>query len=308
MTVKGMVLNRYALAGAAALAVASMGVSASEVKAQTVIKIDGSSTVYPITEKVAEGFQKSNSAKVTVGISGTGGGFKKFCAGETDISNASRPIKKSEIEKCAEKGIKYIELPVAIDALTVVINKQNSWAETLTVEELKKIWEPDSQVKKWSDVRAGFPNAPIKLFGPGADSGTFDYFTAAIVGKERASRKDYTPSEDDNVLVQGVSRDKNALGYFGYAYYKANKARLKAVKVNGVLPSDEDIDNGTYKPLARTIYIYVKADSLKKPEVKSFVEYYLKQAPTVVAQVGYHPLKKPDYEQAMKDFKAGKTK
>jgi phosphate transport system substrate-binding protein len=286
----------------------------SLVSAQTtVIKVDGSSTVFPITEAVAEEYQKQpGAAKVTVGISGTGGGFRKFCAGETDISDASRPILQREIDTCKANGIAYIELPVAYDALTVVINPQNDWASSLTVADLKKIWSPESQgsVSKWSQVKSGFPDIPLVLFGPGADSGTFDYFTEAIVGKAKSSRTDFTGSEDDNVLVQGVSRDKGALGYFGLAYYEANKNRLKAVAVdNGkgpVSPSKETVINGTYQPLSRPLFIYVKASSARKPEVKAFVEYYLKNATKLTSEVGYVPLPDRAYTTTLGRFRAGR--
>jgi phosphate transport system substrate-binding protein len=298
--------NRFTVMGALALVVATVGLAAPIVQSQSpaVVKVDGSSTVFPITEKVAEAFQKQGGAKVTVGISGTGGGFKKFCAGETDISNASRPILQKEVDACAKTGVKYIELPVAYDALTVVVNPSNTWATDLTTAELKTMWSPDAQgkVKKWNQVRSSFPDAPLKLYGPGADSGTFDYFTEAINGKAKQSRSDFTGSEDDNVLVQGVSRDKNALGYFGFAYYEANRSRLKAVKVNGVAPSIANVDNGTYTPLSRPIFIYVNADAAKKPEVKAFVEYYMKNARSNVAAVKYIPFKPTDYTRAMTRF------
>lgn len=277
---------------------------------QGMIKVDGSSTVYPITEAVAEEFQKSKngSIKVTVGISGTGGGFKRFCAGETDISNASRPIKAKEMEACKAAGIEYIELPVAYDALTVVVNPKNDWASNMTVTELKTLWEPAAQgkVTKWSQIRQGWPDEPIKLFGPGADSGTFDYFTEAIVGESKASRGDYTPSEDDNVLVQGVARDKNALGYFGYAYYEANKSRLKVVSVEGVAPSKETVENGQYVPLSRPIFIYVNAKAADRPEVKEFVDFYLANSPKFVSEVAYVPLPAEAYEQAKTNFQSRK--
>jgi phosphate transport system substrate-binding protein len=254
-------------------------------QAQSVIKIDGSSTVFPIAEAVAEEFQisKRGKVRVTVGIAGTGGGFKRFCRGETDISNASRPILKEEMEACRAAGIKYLELPVAFDALTVVVNPQNTWVKSLTTADLKKMWEPGAQgrVKTWNQIRSEWPNQPLMLFGPGADSGTFDYFTEATVGKAKSSRGDYTASEDDNVLVQGVARDANAIGYFGFAYYVENKDKLKAVPIIGkagkapVAPSVESVINGTYQPLARPIFIYVNAKSLGKPEVKEFVEYYM---------------------------------
>ncbi|RJQ41505.1 MAG: PstS family phosphate ABC transporter substrate-binding protein [Nitrospiraceae bacterium] len=281
-----------------------------------IIKIDGSSTVYPITEAVAEEFQKAKrgAVKVTVGISGTGGGFKKFCRGETDISDASRPILKKEMDVCKEHGIKYVELPVAFDALTVVINPKNDWIRSMTVEELKKMWEPAAQgkVMKWSDVNPKWPNHKLSMFGPGADSGTFDYFTDAINGKEKASRGDFTASEDDNVLVQGVAHDKYAIGYFGLAYYVENKDKLKAVPIvnkgttKAVSPSLATVMDGTYQPLARPIFIYVAEKALTKPEVKEFVTYYLSNAAKLTKQVGYVPLSKAHYDQAMKNFNGKK--
>jgi len=281
------------------------------------VTVDGSSTVYPITEAVAEDFQKSkkNKVQVTVGISGTGGGFKKFCRGETDISDASRPILANEMKVCAENGIKYIELPVAFDALTVVINPKNTWAEKMTVAELKKIWEPAAQGKimRWNQVNPAWPDAPLNLFGPGADSGTFDYFTEAIVGKAKSSRGDFTASEDDNVLVQGVSRDENALGYFGYAYYAENTKKLKAVAIiekegkPAVLPSVETVMKGTYQPLARPIFIYVNAKSADKPEVQEFVEFYMKRGADLSKEVGYVPLSEKHYDLALQNFKNRKT-
>ncbi|OCR00595.1 protein sphX [Oscillatoriales cyanobacterium USR001] len=290
-------------------ATVSISVPAIQAQGQRTIKIDGSSTVYPITEAVAEEFQKANKGiQVTVGQSGTGGGFKKFCRGETDISDASRPISKTEMQSCAEQGIKYIELPIAYDALTVVVNSQNNWAKSLTVAELKKMWEPGAQgkVNNWSQIRTGFPNAPLKLFGPGTASGTFDYFTEAIVGKAKSSRGDYTASEDDNVLVQGVSRDKNALGYFGYAYYEANKDKLKAVGIDkgkgAVLPSPQAVQNGTYNPLSRPLFIYISAKSADKPEVKQFVEFYLKNGAKLAREVKYVALPAGAYTTAMGHF------
>lgn len=269
--------------------------------AEKIVRIDGSSTVYPITEAVAEEFQiaKKGAVKVTVGISGTGGGFKKFCRGETDISGASRPILKKEMDACKEAGIQYIELPIAYDALTVVVNPKNDWAKNMTVGELKKMWEPGAQgkIKTWKQVNATWPDKPLNLFGAGADSGTFDYFTEAIVGKAKSSRGDFTASEDDNVLVQGVSQDTNAIGYFGYAYYEANQKKLTAVGIiekagkPAVLPSPETVMNGTYQPLARPIFIYVNATSAAfKPEVKEFINFYLKNATQLVKEVKYIPL------------------
>jgi phosphate transport system substrate-binding protein len=263
-----------------------------------IVKMDGSSTVYPISEAVAEEFQKSkkNAIKVTVGISGTGGGFKKFCRGETDLANASRPITKKEMEACAAAGIRYFEMPVAFDALTVIVNPANTAVKSLTVAELKKMWEPAAQgtVKNWKDINPAFPDQPLKLYGPGADSGTFDYFTEAVVGKAKASRGDYTASEDDNVLVQGVSRDKGGIGYFGFAYYIENQKKLKALAIDGgkgpVLPSSEAVENGSYQPLSRPIFVYVSEKSLEKPEVREYVEYYMKNAAKLVKEVKYVPL------------------
>jgi len=292
------------------------GLAAAPAALADVVKVDGSSTVYPVTEAVAEEFQKAKKGaiKVTVGISGTGGGFKKFCRGETDISDASRPILKKEMEACAAAGIRYIELPVAFDALTVVVHKDNTWLKSITVDELKKMWEPGAQgkVTKWNQVNPNWPDAQLKLFGPGADSGTFDYFTDAINGKEKASRGDFTASEDDNVLVQGVSRDRHALGYFGMAYYTENKDKLKSVPIvnrgasKAVSPSLETVMDGTYQPLARPIFIYVSEKSLARAEVKEFVEFYLKNATQLTKEVGYVPLDKAHYELAMKNLAARK--
>lgn len=269
------------------------------------VLIDGSSTVFPVSEAVAEEFGLQNpNVRVSVGVSGTGGGFKKFCAGETDISDASRPIKQSEIEMCAENGIEFIELPVAFDGLTVVVNSQNDWATCMTVEELKKIWEPSAQgvITKWNQVRPEWPDETLSLYGPGTDSGTFDYFTDAIVGEEGASRGDYTASEDDNVLVQGVSNDKYALGYFGFAYYIENQDKLKAVAIDGgngcVEPSVETINNGTYQPLSRPIFIYVSTKALERPEVEAFVNFYLDNAAELAEEVGYVGLPERAYELA----------
>jgi phosphate transport system substrate-binding protein len=281
-----------------------LGVLPKVARAQ-VIQIDGSSTVFPITEAVAEEFQKAKKGKirVTVGISGTGGGFKKFCRGETDIQDASRPILKQEMEACKGAGVEFIELPVAFDALTVIVNPKNSWSSSMTVAELKKIWEPGAQgkVTNWNQVREKWPNAPLKLFGAGADSGTFDYFTEAVVGKAKSSRGDFTASEDDNVLVQGVANDVNALGFFGFAYYAENTNKLKAVAIdNGkgaVSPSEKTVLDGSYQPLSRPIYIYVSKKSLAKPELKEFTEFYLKHAPKLVKEVKYVPL--PDKVYAM---------
>jgi phosphate transport system substrate-binding protein len=285
---------------AAALLLAGAAMLSTQASHAQIVKVDGSSTVFPITEAVAEDFQKAkkNLVKVTVGISGTGGGFKKFCRGETDVSDASRPILKKEMEDCRAAGVEYIELPVAFDALTVVINPKNTFLKSITVDELKKMWEPAAQgkVMKWSQVNPAWPDAPLKLFGAGADSGTFDYFTEAVVGKSKSSRGDFTASEDDNVLVQGVARDPNALGFFGFAYYVENKDKLKAVPIvekpgkPAVEPSMESVLKGTYQPLARPIFIYVSVKSLGKPEVREFVEYYMKHGAKLSREVKYVPL------------------
>ena len=280
-----------------------------------IVKIDGSSTVFPITEAVAEEFQKSkkNAIKVTVGISGTGGGFKKFCRGETDVSGASRPILKKEMDDCKAAGINYYELPVAFDALTVVVNPKNTFIKQLTVAEMKKIWEPAAQgkVTKWSQVNPQWPDQPMKLFGPGADSGTFDYFTEAVVGKSKSSRGDFTASEDDNVLVQGVARDVNGLGYFGFAYYVENKDKLKAVPIvnekgQPIIPSHEAVISGAYSPLARPIFIYVSERSLARPEVREFVQYYMVQGAKLAKEVKYVPLPDSAYRVAWEHVTKGK--
>ncbi len=279
--------------------------------AQSVIKIDGSSTVFPIAEAVAEEFQiaKKGKVRVTVGIAGTGGGFKRFCRGETDISNASRPILKEEMETCRAAGIKYMELPVAFDALTVVINPSNTWVKSLTVADLKKMWEPTAQgrVSKWKQVRSEWPDQPLMLFGPGADSGTFDYFTEAVNGKAKASRGDFTASEDDNTLVQGVENNKNALGYFGYAYYTAHKDKLRAVAIdNGkgkqVTPSIEAVIDGTYTPLSRPLFIYVRDTAAQRPEVVEFIKFVLNEGAELTKEVGYVPLPPQAYQTALKHF------
>jgi phosphate transport system substrate-binding protein len=302
----------FKLAGIS-VAVMSLGVSMSAANAQTV-RIDGSSTVFPVTEAVAEEFQKANRGqKVTVGISGTGGGFKKFCRGETDIQNASRPITANEMKDCKAAGIQYIELPVAFDALTVVVNKDNPLKE-ISIDDLKKMWEPAAQgkVMRWNDVNPAFPNEPLMLFGAGADSGTFDYFTEAVTGKSKSSRGDFTASEDDNVIVQGVSRNKNSLGFFGYAYYEENKDKIKGLPISwkggkAVSPSGAHVLDGTYQPLSRPIFIYVNAKSLAKPEVKAFAEYYMKHAPKLVSEVKYVPLPAKAYDYNMAALQKGRV-
>ncbi|NEP40709.1 MAG: PstS family phosphate ABC transporter substrate-binding protein [Okeania sp. SIO2G4] len=314
--VKNLKLNKWKLASVFALVATTLVITIPIVRSQSpsIIKIDGSSTVYPITEAVAEEFQKEKRGvmRVTVGISGTGGGFKKFCSLEdsvrTDISDASRTIQPSEIEKCKAAGIEFIELPIAYDAITVVVNTEN-FVDTMSVEDLKKMWAPEAQgkVMKWNQVNSNWPDAELRMYGPGADSGTFDYFTKEIVGQSKASRSDYTPSEDDNVLVQGVANDPNAIAYFGYSYYEANRDLLKAIAIdngNGpVKPSLETVRSGEYQPLARPIFIYVNAKAAERPEVKEFVEFYLKNAPQLVKEVNSVPLSELEYQQAMERFK-----
>ncbi len=282
------------------------------VQASKMVKIDGSSTVYPITEGVAEEFQKvkKGEVKVTVGISGTGGGFKKFCRGETDINDASRPILKQEMEVCKQNGIAYIELPIAYDGLAVVINPKNNWAQCMTVEQLKKVWKPESQGKKfyWSDLDPKWPKEEIRLCGPGSDSGTFDYFTEAIVGKAKAQRGDYLASEDDNVLVQFAQREKGALCYFGLSYVEENKGKIKAVQIKNpktgkcVEPSINTVKSGEYQPLSRPLFIYVNVKALERPEVKEFVDFYLKNVEKISKQVGYIPLPPKAYNLVKKRF------
>lgn len=318
-----MLKQQYKLSLSSTLAILLASVSIGSVGNQTfasnankqqggsLIKIDGSSTVFPITEAMAEEYQIANpGTRITVGISGTGGGFKKFCAGETDISNASRPIKEEEIALCQQNGIEYVELPVAYDGLSVVVNPQNDWVDCLTTEELKKIWEPAAQGKitNWNQIRPDFPDQELSLYGAGTDSGTFDYFTDAIVGEEGASRGDYTASEDDNVVVQGVKNDPNALGYFGLAYYEENQNRLKLLGIddgdpsNGegcITPSAETVNAGTYQPLARPEFIYIKKEALARPEVQSFANYYLDPANSeLVSEVGYIPMSEEVYQGA----------
>lgn len=283
--------------------------------AQSIVKMDGSSTVFPIAEAVAEEFQLEQRGKVriTVGIAGTGGGFKRFCRGEADIANASRPISQGEMEACRKAGIKYIELPVAFDALTVVVNPQNTWVKALSPAELKKIWEPAAQgrITRWNQVRADYPDEPLMLFGPGADSGTFDYFTEAVNGKSKASRTDFQASEDDNVIVQGVSTNKGAIGYFGYAYYVGNKERVRAVPIQNrrgelVAPSLETVIDGSYEPLSRPLFIYVSQRSAQRPEVKAFIRFFLTEGGELAQEVGYVPLSQKAYRLALEHFEAAK--
>jgi len=274
-----------------------LGCGGCQKRERITISIDGSSTIYPISQAAAEEFQKQNSnVKVTVGTSGTGGGFKKFVRGETDINDASRPIKPDEIKKCKENGIEYLELKVAIDGLSVVVNKKNDWCKALTVEQLKRIWEPGSEITSWEQIDPSFTGKPpLKLYGPDTDSGTFDYFTEVVCGENGAIRKDYTPSSRDTVLVQGVSGDEGALGYFGYAYYVKNKDKLNVVAVSAtndvqdaVVPTNESIEAGKYIPLSRPLFLYVNKAALKRPEVASFLRFYLSdEGQELVGEAGY---------------------
>ena len=274
------------------------------------IKVDGSSTVFPVTEAVAEEFRTVQpKVKVTIGVSGTGGGFKKFSRGETNLSNASRPIKDQEKAACAENNINYLELEVAYDGLAVLVNPANDWVDNFTVEELKKIWEPAAQGKimKWNQIRPEWPNEEIHLFGPGVASGTYDYFTEAIVGKSGSSRGDFTASEDDHVLVQGIAGDKYSLGFFGLAYYAENQDKLTLIGVNNgeevVKPTLETVSNGTYRPLSRPLFIYVNSTSVKSPEVIEFVNFYIENAGDLTEDVGYIPLPAEEYKKQKEKFK-----
>ncbi len=299
-----------------ALAAVVVGTFAGSVSFAQTVKVDGSSTVGPISEAVAEEYSKvtKGAVKITVGISGTGGGMKKFVRGEIDVADASRPIKQSEIDAAKAAGIDFIEIPVAFDALTVVVNPANTWADKMTPAQLKKAWEEAAQgkVTNWNQIDASFPDQALKLYGPGTDSGTFEYFTEAINGKAKSSRGDYTASEDDNVLVQGVSGDKGGLGYFGLAYYLENKDKVKAVAVQNkegkfVLPSVDATKDGSYNPLARPIFIYVSTKAMERKEVKDFVNFYLDNAPGIVKDVGYVPLPDEAYKALKTRVASGKT-
>jgi phosphate transport system substrate-binding protein len=278
------------------------------------VAVDGSSTVFPISEAVAEEFSREQKTRVTVGASGTGGGFRKFCSGEIAITGASRPIKPEEVEMCAKRSVAYIELPVAYDGLAVVVNPANTWVDQMTVADLAKLWAPDAQdeVETWNDIRAEWPAEEIHLFGAGVDSGTYDYFTQAIVGKEHSSRGDYTSSEDDNVLVHGIASDRLALGFFGFAYYRENATNLKLVPIddgkpdNGsgpILPSPQSVRDGTYQPLSRPVFIYVAETACARPEVAAFVAFYLDRGPALVEEVGYIPLPDSAYELVRARFR-----
>ena len=284
---------------------------ASAAKLGGTIEIDGSSTVFPVSEAVAEEFGKLHrDVRVNVGVSGTGGGFKRFTTGETDISNASRPIKDSEATAAAENGIEYIELKVGTDGLSVMVNPENDFAACLTTAELNAIWEPGSAISNWSQVRSGFPDRPLRLYGPDSDSGTFDYFTEEINGEAQVSRSDYTASADDNVLVTGIGGDRNSLGYFGYAYYSENTDKLKLVAVDAgegcVTPTAATIEDGTYQPLSRPLFIYVSKKSLQRPEVAAFVQFYLENARELVLEVGYVPLPAEAYRTSLAQINGGR--
>lgn len=294
------------------LGVAGTGTTAGAAFAETIIKIDGSSTTYPITEAVAQNFakEKKGAVKVTVGISGTGGGFAKFCRGEIDVTNASRPIQPKEIKACDKAGIQYVELPVAFDPVTVVVNPANNWIKTITIAQLKKMWAPaaEGKITRWNQINPAWPNEIFELYAAGTDSGTFDFFTRAVVGKFRSSRRDFLASEDDKVLAQAVADNRNALGFFGFGSYKQNEDKVKAVAIDndtgdGVLPSAETVEDGTYQPLSRPIFIYVNMKTAEKPEVKEFVQFYMKNASAAVREAKYIPLPPRAYSKNLEFFK-----
>ena len=308
MTLSGL-LALAACSGEQPPAPAAEGAAVGAAPLSGTVSVDGSSTVYPITEAVAEEFLSVEPrVRVTVGVSGTGGGFKKFAAGEIDINDASRPIEDSEAAEAQSHGIEYLEIPVAYDGLSVIVNPENTWVDHLTVAELQQIWQPGSTVDSWDDIRPEWPAEPIRLYGPGTDSGTFDYFTEAVNGEAGLSRPDYTASEDDNVLVQGITGDQYSLGFFGYAYYVANQSRLKLVPVDGgngpMLPNEQTIQDGTYSPLSRPIFIYLNKTGVQKPEVRRFVEFYLEIAPQLVHEVGYIALPAENYSSSLQALQA----
>ena len=309
--------TRFTLLTATAVALLSVAASAPQSGSQLTtlkgeIRVDGSSTVYPITEAVAEDFSKAaKGVRTTVGVSGTGGGFKRFCKGETDISDASRPITKSEAETCKSANIEFVELPVAYDGLCIAISKQNTWATKLTVDQIRKIYSASGTAKTWKDLDSAWPDRAIKVYSPGTDSGTFDYFKEVTVGRDGKVRSDMSVSEDDNVLVNGVAGDRDAIGYFGFAYYVENKDKLVAVAVdNGkgaVLPTDATILDGSYEPFSRPVFIYVNRKSADRPEIGAFVDFYLQQAAALSKEVGYTPLPESIYGTARTNWKARRT-
>ena len=307
---KSRILEVFVLTGA----LSALLSPADSAIAGAAIKIDGSSTMYPITDTVAKSFRegKKEAIRITVDISGTGGGFEKFCRGEIDIANASRPIQRKEMKACDKAGVRYVELPVAFDAVTVVVNPKNDWSKAMTVAELKKIWEPAAQgrITRWNQVNPAWPAEPFKLYAAGPGSGTFDYFTQAIMGKAKSSRADFMSSKDDdvNIVIQGVAGDKNALGFLGFGYYAENKDKVRAVAIDNdrgeaVMPSVETVEDGTYQPLSRPIFIYVNMKAAEKPEVKEFVEFYMKNASALARGAHYFPLPPRAYRTNMEFFR-----
>lgn len=299
-----------ALAAAGLVALAACGGGGGDDGLSGSVAVDGSSTIYPVTEAMAEEFQRANrGVRVTVGVSGTGGGFKKFCRGETDISDASREIKPAEEELCEKNGVDWIRVPVASDGITVAVHPENDWASCVTVDELRRIWQPDSSVERWSQVRDEWPDRELPLFGPGTDSGTFDYFTERVMGEEDASRGDYSASEDDNVILMGVANDVGAMGYFGFAYYVENTDRVKALEIDDgdgcTAPTMETIESGEYRPLSRQLYLYVSRESLERPEVRAFVDFYLANGRELVPEVGYVPLSAARYDSLRAELPGG---
>ena len=309
--------TRFILLTATAVALLAVAASAPQSGSQLAtlkgeIRVDGSSTVYPITEAVAEDFSKAaKGVRTTVGVSGTGGGFKRFCKGETDISDASRPITKTEAETCKSANIEFVELPVAYDGLCIAISKQNTWATKLTVDQIRKIYSASGTAKTWKDLDSAWPDRAIKVYSPGTDSGTFDYFKEVTVGRDGKVRSDMSVSEDDNVLVNGVAGDRDAIGYFGFAYFTENKDKLVAVAVDdgkgAVLPTDATILDGSYEPFSRPVFIYVNRKSADRPEIGAFVDFYLQQAAALSKEVGYTPLPESIYGTARTNWKARRT-
>jgi phosphate transport system substrate-binding protein len=308
------VMARIALAAALLFSLAGCGGNSGSSDTgglSGTIQADGSSTVAPLVTAAAERFQREHSGvRITVGVSGTGGGFERFCRGETDVSDASRPIKPEEAQACKSKGIDSVEFQVANDAITVVVNKENTWAKCLTIEQLRKIWDQGSKVKNWKQVDPKFPDVPLKLYGPGTDSGTFDFFTEKVNGKDGRSRSDYGASEDDNVIVQGVAGDKGALGYFGFSYYEQNQDKLNAVAIDAgsgcVAPSVAAAQSGTY-PLSRPLFVYVKKSSFQRPDVKVFVRFILDHERELAKAAQFVPMTDAQLQQAEQAFKAAST-